>query len=454
MSLLSSGVFSAELSNQPDLSASAHASRTGAARVVMQKLEASCGLAALATLLKFQYGKEVTEELLIENVKALPVDAERLRKGVSLRDISALAAMHGFHTVWKKASMAGLKSITAQAPVIVRYMINNTSPHFAVLEKNGITDDLVYLADPALGSVYIARADFQKKWQLGESPQGYVLLFMPTAEQQKYGANLLDSKLQSKSSYTSIESAQQRNIIFAPKNKWIGSLGIEHSIAAGSGIGHLSPDSAAARQRAVSSSLNLIYGFSDRTSVSFSGTWRKSLERLPDAIYFDDEFNSYSLPGAASKIQSRFSIAVSHRSEQETENLPQVSVQGTLTLPTDNSAYGYQISGMLDKRITSDISLSSHVEHSVSLKNSNENSVKQVGWGYSLGLSVPIIKSMGVYGQLQIQRQFVWLDKLARSLVYQANVNIPIAPGVAVAPYVWMDQKSTYAFGITTSHIF
>ena len=66
--------------------------------IVMQQYDYSCGAASLATMLRYHWGDNVTEDrVLREVVKMLTVDElkDRIQKGLALTDLRRLAVRYG-----------------------------------------------------------------------------------------------------------------------------------------------------------------------------------------------------------------------------------------------------------------------------------------------------------------------------------------------------------------------
>lgn len=131
--------------------------------VVMQRRDYSCGAAALATLIQYHWGGNVTEaQLLRETGKMLTIDEmkDRIEKGLSLTDLRRLAVRVGY-----LASIGRLtyeKLAESKVPLIVGIVVNEYD-HFVVYR--GEDGQYVYLADPARGNIRIPIKEFVKQWQ-------------------------------------------------------------------------------------------------------------------------------------------------------------------------------------------------------------------------------------------------------------------------------------------------
>jgi predicted double-glycine peptidase len=135
-----------------------------ASGVIVQKFDLSCGAAALATILNFQFGDRVTEKELAEGLirrKEYIDNPEvvRLRQGFSLLDLKRVADGRGYQGVgYGKLDLDELIKI---APAIVA-----VSPlgynHFLIFR--GRIGDQVLLADPAYGNRTMSIEKFERIW--------------------------------------------------------------------------------------------------------------------------------------------------------------------------------------------------------------------------------------------------------------------------------------------------
>ena len=130
--------------------------------VVVQKFDLSCGAAALATLLNYQFGdpvteREVTRGLIRRKEYIAHPELVRIRQGFSLLDLKRYVTTRGYVGVgYGNLEMSDLIRL---APVIVA-----VSPfgynHFVVFK--GLVGDRVVFADPAYGNRSMPRAKFEK----------------------------------------------------------------------------------------------------------------------------------------------------------------------------------------------------------------------------------------------------------------------------------------------------
>ncbi|MNQ66562.1 Lactococcin-G-processing and transport ATP-binding protein LagD [compost metagenome] len=127
--------------------------------VVRQEYDYSCGSAALATLLRYHYGRDVKEHdvfvYMYEHGNREAIE----RVGFSLLDMKRYLETHGFQADGFRMSLKALEE--AQAPAIV--VINQRGyRHFVVLK--GVVGDRVLVGDPALGLKAYSQAEFASMW--------------------------------------------------------------------------------------------------------------------------------------------------------------------------------------------------------------------------------------------------------------------------------------------------
>ncbi|HVK95276.1 MAG TPA: C39 family peptidase [Noviherbaspirillum sp.] len=132
--------------------------------VVIQQWDLSCGAAALATLLKYQHGEQVTEkevalslmkrEEYIQNPKLV-----QAREGFSLLDLKRHVDARGYQG--NGFGKLGMKDLVAKAPLIVPISTNGYN-HFVIFR--GRQGDRVLLADPAWGNRTMRVDEFLVHW--------------------------------------------------------------------------------------------------------------------------------------------------------------------------------------------------------------------------------------------------------------------------------------------------
>ena len=146
--------------------------------LVKQRLDYSCGAAALATILRYGFGDEVTErEILVALFDLLSEDEEGLRRkeGFSLLDLQQVAQARGYKAQGFRLEPQYLAKLGG--PVIV-FIEPRGYKHFAVLR--GVRGDRIYLADPSRGNVRMPAYQFLDTW-LGENGKGIIFVVEPKA---------------------------------------------------------------------------------------------------------------------------------------------------------------------------------------------------------------------------------------------------------------------------------
>lgn len=133
--------------------------------IVKQQLDYSCGAAALATLMRYYFGDDTTEQELLDLLNArfkslTPKQlARKKRVGFSLLDLKTVAEQKGYRAAGFELKPEQLEKLAA--PVIV-YVHPLGYHHFAVLR--GIAGDRALLADPSRGNLSMHTARFAKEY--------------------------------------------------------------------------------------------------------------------------------------------------------------------------------------------------------------------------------------------------------------------------------------------------
>ena len=127
--------------------------------LIEQETDFSCGAAALATILKYAYSKNLSEEDVLRGMMEISDQALVRRRGFSLLDIKRYVQALGLRGRGYKLGVPDLANI--KIPTIVLLDIKGYK-HFVVLQK--ATRDKVYVADPALGNKVMPINDFAKGW--------------------------------------------------------------------------------------------------------------------------------------------------------------------------------------------------------------------------------------------------------------------------------------------------
>lgn len=124
---------------------------------IRQQHDYSCGSAALATLLTYQYNHPVDEETVFKAMWGNGDQAKIGREGFSLLDIKHYLSGIGYSADGYMAPLEKLASVGVPAIVLIR---DNGYNHFVVVR--GIQNGKVAVADPSVGARVIPLAQFDK----------------------------------------------------------------------------------------------------------------------------------------------------------------------------------------------------------------------------------------------------------------------------------------------------
>lgn len=130
--------------------------------VVKQQLDYSCGSAAMATLLRYYFGDQTSEQAILDKLFA-PLNEKqkkiKAKRGFSLLDLRNVAQGMGYDAAGFKLPAHQLARLSA--PVIVHLEAEGYK-HFAVLR--GMSWRRIYLADPARGNLRMSLDRFLSEW--------------------------------------------------------------------------------------------------------------------------------------------------------------------------------------------------------------------------------------------------------------------------------------------------
>jgi uncharacterized protein len=143
-----------------------------------QQYDFSCGSAALATLLSYNYNTPVNEQEVFKSMFENGDKKVIAESGFSLLDIKNYLARRGLESNGYRAPLAKLAEV--RVPAIVLVNVRGYS-HFVVLE--GIQDGWVLLSDPANGMRSEPIGEFEDHWS------GVFFLILTNAEQAQQGFN-------------------------------------------------------------------------------------------------------------------------------------------------------------------------------------------------------------------------------------------------------------------------
>lgn len=128
--------------------------------VVRQKYDFSCGSAAVATLLTYEYLRPTTETEAFRFMYKTG-DKKKIRKhGFSLLDIKRFLGSLGYKSDGYQLSLDKLMALSLPAIVLIEI---NGYKHFVVVK--GVSRQNVLIGDPAMGLRMETRAHFRTLWK-------------------------------------------------------------------------------------------------------------------------------------------------------------------------------------------------------------------------------------------------------------------------------------------------
>jgi hypothetical protein len=127
---------------------------------IHQKYDFSCGSAAVATLLTYQYGFPVSEQRAFTAMFVHGNRAKISKDGFSLLDIKRFLAAYGFEGDGFVVPLDMLKA--ERLPAIV--LIDEQGYHHFVVIK-GMLGGRVLIGDPAKGTRSMPQTEFEKLWK-------------------------------------------------------------------------------------------------------------------------------------------------------------------------------------------------------------------------------------------------------------------------------------------------
>jgi uncharacterized protein len=127
--------------------------------VVHQQYDFSCGSAALATLLTYQYSQPLTEQAAFVGMWRDGDRAQIRRLGFSLLDMKRYLAARGLSSDGYQVNLEQIA--TARVPGIALIDVGGYK-HFVTVK--GIAEGALVLGDPSLGIRRMSFAQFKKMW--------------------------------------------------------------------------------------------------------------------------------------------------------------------------------------------------------------------------------------------------------------------------------------------------
>src|SRR5689334_25026195 len=129
-------------------------------RTIKQQYDFSCGSAAVATLLTYQYNYPVSEQTAFQEMFESGDQQKIRQQGFSLLDIKRFLERRGF--VADGYELPLKKLAETNTPAIV--LISESGYHHFVVVK-GLRNDRVLIGDPATGTRPMPLQSFEKKWE-------------------------------------------------------------------------------------------------------------------------------------------------------------------------------------------------------------------------------------------------------------------------------------------------
>lgn len=130
--------------------------------MIMQRFDYSCGAASLATLMKYYFNDEVSEQKLLDYIKKIFNKQEYAgieKDGLSFLELEKISQSLGYQSASVRLKLPALLELSG--PVIV-FVNTKQYKHFAVLR--GVKEDRVFLADPSRGNIRLTIQEFMREW--------------------------------------------------------------------------------------------------------------------------------------------------------------------------------------------------------------------------------------------------------------------------------------------------
>lgn len=127
--------------------------------LVEQKYDFSCGAAAVTTILRYAYNKDVTELDVLEGLAKVSDEETVREKGFSLLDLRHYIDSLGMRGRGYEIPVDMLPRVNIPSIVLVNI---RGYQHFVVFKR--LIDDKVYIGDPALGNRIMTKDEFIEAW--------------------------------------------------------------------------------------------------------------------------------------------------------------------------------------------------------------------------------------------------------------------------------------------------
>jgi uncharacterized protein len=132
------------------------------ASTLRQQYDFSCGSAAVATLLTYQYAFKVSEATVFQRMYAAGDQLKIRQDGFSMLDMKRYLDSLGYQAQGVEVTLDQLAEARVPAIALVR---ESNYLHFVVIK--GLREGRVLLGDPALGARAVARERFERSWLNG-----------------------------------------------------------------------------------------------------------------------------------------------------------------------------------------------------------------------------------------------------------------------------------------------
>ena len=126
-------------------------------RTLHQQYDFSCGSAAVATLLTFQYDRPTDETAVFTAMFAAGDQAQIRSKGFSLLDMKRFLDARGYQADGVRASLDTLAKVGIPGIALIS---DHGYRHFIVVK--GLNENRVLIGDPAQGARVLKRRDFER----------------------------------------------------------------------------------------------------------------------------------------------------------------------------------------------------------------------------------------------------------------------------------------------------
>ncbi len=147
--------------------------------IVRQQYDFSCGSAAVATMLTYQYDRPTTEATVFEYMYQRGDKDKIHAEGFSLLDMKGYLNLIGYRAEGFRIGLDKLAEATVPAIALI-----NTKGYLHFVVIKGLSDEAVLIADPALGNKIIPRTDFERMWN------GLLFVMLDDSERAKAFFNL------------------------------------------------------------------------------------------------------------------------------------------------------------------------------------------------------------------------------------------------------------------------